>query len=127
MKTSRPIESADRPGALSSADVEEVPQCPRERATSERQWMYRYRRPAAGRKRKVRVDDANLRSDGKHGGQAHNSLGRILDGARTRVYTRHGRWDSYRILGRTRTDIRMQHARMRAYVHDTELCLAPEY
>lgn len=42
MKTSRPIELADRPGALSPADVEEVPQCPR--ATSERGWMYRYRR-----------------------------------------------------------------------------------
>lgn len=36
--------------------------------------------------------DANLRGDGKHGGRAHNSLGRIPGGARTRVYTRRDGW-----------------------------------
>lgn len=42
--------------------------------------------------REVRAGDANLQGDGKHGGRAHNSLGRILGGARTRVYTRRDGW-----------------------------------
>lgn len=53
-------------------------------------WMCADNRTVAYRE--VRAGDANLQGDGKHGGRAHNSLGRILGGARTRVYTRRDGW-----------------------------------